>query len=99
LDTGQKATFKKLKDELTNAILFAFPDPSAQFVVQTNASGSAIGAILQQRHGQGWQPLSFFFKRLTLPQCNYSVYDHELLAIYAAIKHFGREKILRDYGL
>jgi len=51
--SDRKATFKKSKEELANNTLLAFPDPSAQFTVQTDASGSAIGAVLQQRQGQG----------------------------------------------
>ena len=62
----RKAALKKLKDELADATLLTFPDPSAQFAVQTDASGSAIGAVLQQRQGQGWRPLSFFSRRLQL---------------------------------
>jgi len=86
--TNRKTAFKKAKDELANATLLAFPNPSAQFAVQTDASGSAIGAVLQHRQGQGWRSLSFFSRRLTLAQCNYSAYDRELLAIYATVKHF-----------
>jgi len=48
----REAVFKKLKDELANTLL-AFPEPSAHFAVQTNASGSTIGAVLQQRRNQG----------------------------------------------
>jgi len=43
---------------------------------------------MQQRQGQGWRSLSFFSRRLTPAPCNYSAYDRELLAIYAAVKHF-----------
>jgi len=86
--TNRKTAFKKAKDELANATLLAFPDPSAQFAVQTDASGSAIRAVLQQRQGQDWRLLSFSSRRLTPTQCNYSAYDRELLAIYAAVKHF-----------
>jgi len=84
----RKTTFKKLKDELANATLLAFPDPSVQLAVQTDTSGSAIGGVLQQRHVQDWQPLSFFSRSLTPAQCSYSAYDRELLVIYAVIKHF-----------
>jgi len=45
--TDRKTAFKKLKDELANATLLAFPDLSVQFAVQTEASGSEIGAIVQ----------------------------------------------------
>jgi len=95
----RKKTFKKLKEELANATLFIFPDSSAQFAVQTDASGFAIRAVLQQRQGQGWRPLSFFFRRLTRAQCNYNSYDRELLAIYAAIKHFRFMLLKRENSL
>lgn len=85
--TEKEATFKKLKDDLANATLLTFPDPLAQFSLQTDASGSAIGAVLQQWQDQTWKPLSFFSRKLTSAQCNYSAYDRELLAIYVAIKH------------
>ena len=83
-----ETAFDQLKDELAHSTLLAFPDPSAQFAVQTDASGTAIGAVLQQFKNQTWQPLCFFSRRLTPAQCKYSAYDRELLAIYAAIKHF-----------
>jgi len=38
----RKMAFKKLKGELANATLLVFPDPSAQFAVQTDASGSVL---------------------------------------------------------
>jgi len=98
--TNRKTAFKKAKDELANATLLAFPDPSAQFAVQTDALGSLIGAVLQQRQDQGWRPLSFFFRRLTPAQCNYNAYNRELGNLRCSQTfplHAGREKILRDY--
>jgi cleavage and polyadenylation specificity factor subunit 1 len=44
--------------------------------------------MLQQRVKNAWQPLVFFSKKLNLAQQKYSTYNHELLAIYKAIKHF-----------
>lgn len=83
-----ETAFNKLKDDLANAALLTFPDPEAQFAVQTDASDSAIGAVLQQFKDNSWQPLSFLSRKLTPAQAKYSAYDKELLAIYSAIKHF-----------
>lgn len=77
----------QLKDDLAKSALLAFPNPSAQFSIQTDAPGIAIGAILQQAKDGIWQPLCFFSRKLTPAQRNYSAY-RELLAVYAAIKHF-----------
>jgi len=43
---NRRIAFKKFKDELVNATFLTFSDPSAQLVVQIDASGSAIGAVL-----------------------------------------------------
>jgi hypothetical protein len=47
-----------------------------------------MGAALQQRVGDAWQPLAFFSRKLNPAQKKYSAYDRELLAIYEAVRHF-----------
>jgi ribonuclease HI len=47
-----------------------------------------MGAVLQQRVQNPWQPLAFFSRKLSPAQQKYSAYDRELLAIYEALKHF-----------
>jgi hypothetical protein len=47
-----------------------------------------MGAVLQQRVKNPWQPLAFFSKKLNAAQQKYSAYDRELLAIYEVVKHF-----------
>jgi hypothetical protein len=41
-----------------------------------------MGAVLQQRVDNAWQPLAFFSKKLNRAQQKYSAYDRELLAVY-----------------
>jgi hypothetical protein len=45
-----------------------------------------MGAVLQQRVKNAWQPLAFS-KKLNPAQQKYSAYYCELLAIYEAVKH------------
>jgi cleavage and polyadenylation specificity factor subunit 1 len=47
-----------------------------------------MGAMLQHRVKNTWQPLAFFSKKLNPAQQKYSAYDRELLAIYEAVNHF-----------
>jgi hypothetical protein len=47
-----------------------------------------MGAVLQQRVDNVWQPLTFFSKKLILAQQKYSTYYGELLAVHEAMKHF-----------
>lgn len=56
----------------------------------TDASDHSLGAVLQQKEYEVWKPLAFFSKTMSATQRRYSVYDRELLAIYAAVKHFRR---------
>ena len=47
-----------------------------------------MGAALEQRSGDLWQPLGFFSQLFSPAQQKYSTYDRELTAIYEAIRHF-----------
>ena len=76
------------KCSLARATLLVHPDPHADIAVHTDASDSAIGAVLQQKAKGVWQPIAFFSRKLSNAQKKYSPYDRELLAIYEAIKHF-----------
>ncbi|KMQ85927.1 pol polyprotein [Lasius niger] len=101
--TELKQSFQQVKEHFARSTLLAFPDSKAILSLQTDASDKAIGAVLQQNSNEISQPLSFFSKKLTPAQTRYSAYDRELLAIYAAIKHFrfmieGRNfHIITDY--
>lgn len=53
----QKQAFEKCKESLSRITLLAHPDPAAKLAVTTNASATAIGAVIQQRTTNGWQPL------------------------------------------
>jgi cleavage and polyadenylation specificity factor subunit 1 len=75
------------KASLSRATLLAHPEPTAQLAVVTDASTTAMGAVLQHVNN-AWQPLAFFCKKLNPMQQKYSAYDRELLAAYEAVKYF-----------
>ena len=54
----------------------------------TDASDTAVGAVLQQYVNGTWRPISFFSRKMTPAETRYSTFDRELLAVYLAIKHF-----------
>lgn len=70
------------KSILANAILLNFPFSSAPFSLTTDASGVAVGAVLDQKIQGQWKPLAFFSRKLRPPEMKYGTFDSELLAIY-----------------
>lgn len=92
--------FSECKQLLAEATLLAHPHEGANLVLTTDASDTAMGAILEQEKDNLLQPLGFFSRKFTAAQKNYSTYDRELTAAYQAIKYFrplieGRNIILR----
>ncbi|GBN18623.1 Transposon Ty3-I Gag-Pol polyprotein [Araneus ventricosus] len=80
--------FEKCKNDLANATLLSFPNSELPLSLFTDASDTAIGAMLQQYENSTWQPITFYSKKLNDTQQNYSTYDRELLGIYLSVKHF-----------
>ena len=91
--------FEDSKDALANAALLAFPDPSAQTELVTDASGNSIGCVLQQSKNGVTTPLAFWSKGLTKAQENWSVFEKELFACYASLKHFRYYLEAKDFVL
>ena len=79
--------FQKLKTALTTAPLLVLPDMgaamdgSAPFRVQTDASLAAMGGVLMQDQGRGFQPISFASKTFLPAEMNYSATERELRAL------------------
>ncbi|KMQ87563.1 gag-pol polyprotein [Lasius niger] len=72
--TNLEQAFNSCKDSLARAALLAHPDPTAELAVTTDASDTAIGAVIQQRVEKHWQPLAFLSKKLNQAQRKYSPY-------------------------
>ncbi|XP_028043205.1 uncharacterized protein LOC114252776 [Bombyx mandarina] len=80
--------FNAYKDSLSSAALLAHPLPNAELGLFTDASSSHVGACLQQKVGDAWQPLGFFSKKLNPRQCQWPAYYRELLAVYESVQHY-----------
>ena len=81
----QQLAFIELKRALQSTPVLALPDPVLPFVVNCDASGYAVGAVLQQDRGSGLQPIAFLSKKLTGAESRYPVHEQELLAIITAL--------------
>lgn len=74
--------FQNLKNAFTATLVLALLDFSAPFVVETDASGSGMGAVLTQ----GGHPLAYFSKQFCPKLLNSSTYVCELAAITTAVR-------------
>jgi hypothetical protein len=82
----QESAFQQLKNLLMSTPVLCLPDPSLPFLVTTDASDLAIGAVLSKDQGRGDQPVAFESRKLTPAEKNYATYEKELLAIIHALK-------------
>lgn len=80
--------FEKCKELLTNAPLLQFPDFTKPFVLTTDASNFAIGAVLSQGTIGSDMPVAYASRTLNDAETRYSTIEKELLAIVWATKHF-----------
>ena len=79
----------KLKKAITSAPILKFPDFSKEFTLTTDASSTAIGAVLSQVGDDGREhPVSFYSRMLTAGESKWSSCEQELFAILSAVKHY-----------
>ena len=85
-----QSAFEKLKDLFISASILRHPDASLPYILEVDASETAVGAILSQRQGPKalLHPVAFFSRKLSEPERNYGVGDRELLAIKAALEEW-----------
>ena len=101
-----EAAMQEAKRQLWDACSRYAWDSQRENRVTTDASGTGIGAILEQKvEGVRWAPVSFWSRKLAAAETRYSVTDQEWLAVVEAItrqwRHWlkGRRFVLRtDHG-
>lgn len=102
-EVEQDKAFTTLKHILTSDTLLQYPDFSKEFVLTTDASKEALGAVLSQGDIGMDKPIAYASRTLNNAERNYSTTEQELLAIVWAVKQFrpylwGRRfKIVTDH--
>jgi transposase InsO family protein len=86
-DAAQKA-FDKLKTAIDQPLLLHRPDASREYVLQTDASGLGVAAVLYQERNGLRNIISFSSARLNDAQRRYHINEQECLAVVFAIKKY-----------
>lgn len=86
--------FGELKTRFTTAPVLRHFDPTKRCLMETDASGGAIGGLVsQQNPGEAdgkahWHPIAFYSRKMIPAERNYPTHDGELLAIVECFKHW-----------
>lgn len=96
--------FEVLRNKLITAPILALPDITKPFVLDTDASNEAIGAVLSQNIDGTERVIAYASRTLTKSERKYCVTRKELLAVVHFVKHYrhylyGKRFLLRtDHG-
>ena len=95
-----ESAFNELKRKIVSPQILAHFDPSATTFVTTDASNSAVGAVLSQEINGAERPVAFASRTLSETERKYSTGEREALACIFACEHwhiylFGRKFTLR----
>ena len=86
-----ESVFSKLKQLLTTAPVLSYPvfGPQCEFILETDASGVGLGAILAQKQVDGSiHPIAYTTRTLDSHERNYGISELETLALVWAMRYF-----------
>jgi len=89
--------FEELKCALTSAPVLAMPDDASTFILDTDASHSAIGAVLSQNQQRVERVVAYNSRKMSKAECNYSATRKELLAVVSFVKYFKHHLLGRHF--
>jgi hypothetical protein len=75
-----------LKTSCTTHPVLRIPDWNRQFILDTDASGYALGVVISQEHDDGLYPVAFHSHSLLLAEVNYDTHNKELLGVVFGFK-------------
>ena len=86
-DKAEQA-FTDAKTALLHIPTLHYPKRDAPFILTTDASTIAAGAMLAQSIDGTIAPIEFFSRKFNSAEQRYSTFDRELLAMILSVKHF-----------
>ena len=91
--------FEYLKEHLCNMPSLTLPLPSDSYLLQTDASGVGLGAVLSVCRGDQELPVAFHSRKLKERERRYSASELEGLAVVDAVQHFGAYLIPQSFTI
>jgi hypothetical protein len=85
----QQAAFDTLKAAFTSTPVLAIWSPTRPTRIEVDASGFATGGVISQKCNNLdslWHPITFRSASFKEAECNYEIWDCEMLAITKALK-------------
>ncbi|KAL5515979.1 hypothetical protein EMCRGX_G001235 [Ephydatia muelleri] len=83
-----ETAFRELMERLTAAPVLAYPCFQKPFILETDASGSGLGAVLSQCQDDGLvHPIAYASRSLCKAESNYGITELETLAVVWALTH------------
>lgn len=99
----EKLCFQKMKNILSSSDVLIYPDFNKTFMLTTDASNYAIGAVLFQDENGKDKLIHFASRTLSRTEENYSASEKEMLAIFWVLQTFrnylygSKVKIITDH--
>jgi hypothetical protein len=81
--------FDELKCRICESLVLRHANPAQKFILETDASDYAYGAVLSQKGEDGkFHLVAFYSKSMTPAERNYGISDKEALAIIKVLQHW-----------
>ncbi|KAL2891726.1 Retrotransposable element Tf2 155 kDa protein type 1 [Ceratocystis lukuohia] len=91
-DSTCESAFRTLKDHFSSAPVLAHFNWDKDIILETDASDYVSAGVMSQYDDDGsLRPVAFFSKKHSAAECNYEIYDKELLAIIRCFEEWRPE--------
>ena len=95
----QQEAFEKLKESLVSAEILASPVEGGRYLLDTDASGQALGAVLQQQQKDGLRVIAYASRSLLPTERSYCTTRLELLGVVYGLRQFRHYLLGREFTL
>ena len=92
-------SFAELKKRLVSAPILGYPRLQGKYILDTDASGYGIGAVLSQEQDGQERVIAYGSRTLSKAERNYCVTRRELLAVVVFVKKFRQFLLGREFDI